>query len=202
MCTATEQILIQSSPHTCQGPNPGQGYSGHHTFSEGRFMGWCGKGGLGTGDPACHDSHSPINPSCLRVPGLTLETQFGLPVCPAGGSQAYIRSHHPTPTSPGPEARWPSRYCWCQELGPGRQGKGWRMCLPLAVPGVESRARQAGVGRGPVRGVLAVPAACPHSTPPTMAPLFPVARQFGGGSSATHAPLNRGQINPLGDGTR
>lgn len=50
------------------------------------------------------NSHSPINPSCLRVPGLTLETQFGLPVCPAGGSQAYIRSHHPTPTSPGPEA--------------------------------------------------------------------------------------------------
>lgn len=54
--------------------------------------------------PCLSDSHSPVNPSCLRVPGLTLETQFGLPVCPAGGSQAYIRSHHPTPTSPGPEA--------------------------------------------------------------------------------------------------
>lgn len=59
--------------------------------------------------------------------------------------------------------------------------------------------RQAGFGRGPARGALTVPVACPHSTPPTMAPLFPVARQFGGGSSVTHAPLNRGQINPLGD---
>lgn len=73
------------------------------------------------------------------------------------------------------------------------------MCLSLAVPGGESRVRQAVSGRGPARGTLAVPVACPHSTPPTMAPLFPVARQFGGGSSVTHAPLNRGQINPLGD---
>lgn len=38
-----------------------------------------------------------------------------------------------------------------------------------------------------------------RTPPPTMAPLFLVARQFGGGSSVTHAPLNRGPINPLGD---
>lgn len=63
-----------------------------------------------------------------------------------------------------------------------------------SVPGRQSLGEVPPVVRWP-----AVPVACPHSTPPTMAPLFPVARQFGGGSSVTHAPLNRGRINPLGD---
>lgn len=84
---------------------------------------------------------------------------------------------------------------WARQAGQGIEdvsasGSTW---------GRECRARQAGFGRGPARGALTVPVACPHSTPPTMAPLFPVARQFGGGSSVTHAPLNRSQINPLGD---
>lgn len=65
----------------------------------------CEKGGWGAGDPACHCSHNPLNPSCLRVPGLTPETPFGLPVFPAGGSQAYILSHQPPPPPrPGPHA--------------------------------------------------------------------------------------------------
>lgn len=181
-------------------------------------MGWCGKGGLGTGpclsrlsqsckpflpEGARTDTRNPVWPSCLpcrRITGIH-PVSSPHPHQPWPRSPCFLEGHGCRHVNVD-RARWPSRYCWCQELGPGRQGKGWRMCLPLAVPGVESRARQPGFGRGPVRGVPAVPAACPHSTPPTMAPLFPVARQFGGGSSATHAPLNRGQINPLGDRTR
>lgn len=65
----------------------------------------CGKGGLGAGDPAGHWSHNPLSPSGLRVPGLTPETPFGLPVFPAGGSQAHILSRQsPPPPGPGPHA--------------------------------------------------------------------------------------------------
>lgn len=75
------------------------------------------------------------------------------------------------------------------------------MCLPLAVPGGENPVRQAGrQSLGEVPPVVCWLCQWPARTPPpTMAPLFLVARQFGGGSSVTHAPLNRGPINPLGD---
>lgn len=167
-------------------------------------------GGLGAGDPACHHSHNPLSPSCLRVPGLTPETPFGLPVFPAGGSQAYILSRQPPPPPvlapvpllpvgsqqsgcPRGQSSGPSRCCWFQEFGPGRRGEGaGRMSLMLAVPGEESPA-SIGQGRRALGEVLPhgaqpVPAVCPHSTTPTMAPLFPAARQFGGGSWATPNP--------------
>jgi hypothetical protein len=186
----------------------GQGYCRQQNLSRESLWSGCEKGGLRAGDPACHCFHcpvGPVSPSCPRVPGLTLETQFGLPVCPAGDHRHTSCLITPPPLAlahkpllPGgswlsacqrrQRSSWLLRCCRCQELGPGRQGKGWRMCLPLAVPGGESRVWQAVSGRGPTRGALAVPVACPHSTPPTMAPLFPVARQFGGGSSVTHAP--------------
>lgn len=126
------------------------------------FWNECGKGGLGAGDPACPWSHNPLSPSTLRVPGLTPETPFGLPVFPAGGSQAYILSlsPHPHPVLahrlPLPAGSRPSgcqrgqswralRCCWGQGFGPGRRGEGaGRMCLPLAVPGGASRAAGAG----------------------------------------------------------
>lgn len=95
--------------HVCQDPNPRPGLNAKvgrpHIFSGGRFMGWVWKRRpWGIGPLSGHCSDNPVSPSCLKVPGLTLETQFGLPVCPAEGSQAYILSHHPTPTSPGPQA--------------------------------------------------------------------------------------------------
>lgn len=129
-CAPGSQPWARVQCYSRAGITPSQG--------EGLWDG-CGKGGLGAEDPVRHCFHNPVSPSCLRVPGLTLETQFGLPVCPAGGSQAYILSHHPTPTSPGPQApaswrvmavcmstwraRWLPRCCWCQNLGPGRHGK-------------------------------------------------------------------------------
>lgn len=149
------------------------------------------------------DTRNPAWPSCLPCRRIT----------------AYIRHVTPPPLALAqkpllPGGSWLSscqhRRSWMAiqvllvpRAWARQAGKGRRMCLPLAVPGVESRVWQAGrQALGEVCGVPTVPAACPHSTPPTMAPLFPVARQFGGGSLATHAPLNRGQINPLGDGTR
>lgn len=201
----------------------GQGYGRHRNVSgEGLWRG-CEKGGLRSGDPACHCSHraGPLSPSCLRVPGLTLETQFGFPVCPAGDHRHTSCPITPPPTSPGPEApaSWRvmavsmSTYTELHgysgaagakslgQAGEARDGRCVRLWQYLRERAECSRAGQAVSGRGPAhaRGAMAVPAACPHSTPPTMAPLFPVARQFGGGSSVTHTPLNRGQINPLGD---
>lgn len=65
----------------------GQGYCRQQNLSGESVWSGCEKGGLRAGDPACHCSYGPVgpvSPSCLMVPGLTLETQFGLPVCPAG----------------------------------------------------------------------------------------------------------------------
>lgn len=41
--------LIQSLSHTCQGPNPGQGYSGYHTFQREGLWDGVGKEALGQG---------------------------------------------------------------------------------------------------------------------------------------------------------
>lgn len=112
----------------------GQGYSRHLNLSgEGLWSGG-EKEGLRAGDPACHSSHGPVSPSCLRVPGLTLETQFGLPVCPAGDYRHTSCLFTPPPLAlvhkpllPGGSwlstcqrrrSSWLPRCCWCQELGP------------------------------------------------------------------------------------
>lgn len=147
-------------------------------------MEWMWKGDFRAGDPACHCSYSPESPSCLRVPGLTLETRFGLPVCPAGDhrhtsgliTQPPLALAH-KPLLPGRSwlsacqrnrARWLLGCCWCRELGLGRQGKGRTEDVSASGStwGREQSAagRQAVFGRGPARGVLAVPVACPHST--------------------------------------
>lgn len=126
----------------------------------------CGNGGLGAGDPACHCSPNPLSPSCLRVPGLTPETPFGLPVFPAGGSQAHILSRQPLPPPcPGPHAPascrvmavWMSTWAelegppgaaGAKSLGQASEVRGLgRMSLTLAVPGGESgSAGRRGVG--------------------------------------------------------
>lgn len=161
----------------------------------------CGKGGLGAGDPAHHHSHNPLSPSCLRVPGLTPETPSGLPVFPAGGSQAYILSRQPPPPPrPGPQAPASCRVMagwmstWAELEGPpdaagarglGQAGevRGLGGC-PCCWQYLGERAgRRAALGEAPPRGVLPGYASSRlYSTPPTKAPLFPAARQFGGGS--------------------
>ena len=98
----------------------------------------CRNGGLGSGDPACHCSHNPLSPSCLRVPGLTPETPFGLPVFPAGGSQAYILSHQPPPPPPPVLAHMPLLPVGSQQSGCQR-GQSSRALQLLLVPRVWAR---------------------------------------------------------------
>lgn len=69
-------IPLPHSHTACQCPNPtGRGCQGTRPQGAGLWN-ECGKGGLGAGDPACHCSHNPLIPSCLRVPGLTPETHL------------------------------------------------------------------------------------------------------------------------------
>lgn len=85
---------------------------------------------------------------------------------------------------------------WASRRG---EGPGGCVCLWLYLGREQSR-RAGGRALGEVPpwcAWLCQQSAALH--PPTMAPLFPAARQFGGGSSATPTPLNRDQINPLED---
>lgn len=149
------------------------------------------------------------------MPGLTLETGFGLPVCPAGDHRHTSGLITPPPLAlahkpllPGGSwlsacqrrPTWLLGCCWCQELRARQARQGTE---DVSASGSTWGREQSAAGRqslGEVPPVVCWLCQWPARTPPpTMAPLFLVARQFGGGSSVTHAPLNRGPINPLGD---
>lgn len=160
-------------PH-CYGPNPRVRLPCRGPPQRAGLRNGLGKGGLVARDPACPCSHNPLSPCCLRVPGLTPETPFGLPVSLAGGSQAHILSHHPPPPpSPGPHApaswrvtaAWMS--AWAELEGPpgaasakslGQQARlgGWEdVCASGSTWG-----REQALGEVPPRGAVAVPAVC------------------------------------------
>lgn len=130
------------------------------------------------------DTRNPVWPSCLpcgRITGI------------------HPVSQSPPPPSPGPQAPASCRVTaiwmstWAELEGPpgaagarglgqagGVRGQGGCVCRWRYL-GEQAECRS--LGEVPPRGaLLAVPAVCPHSGPPTMAPLFPAARQFGGGS--------------------
>lgn len=143
----------------------------------------CGKGGLGAGDPACHrcsQSWKPSWPEGARADTRDLAWPSCLPCRRITGIHPVSspHPHSPRPRSPCfleghghlhvnvDRARSPSRCCWCQELGPGRQGRGGRcVCLWLYLGERAECGRQA--GRLWARSCpWCVPAACPHSLLP------------------------------------
>lgn len=120
------------SSHTCQGPNPGQGYSGHHTFSEEGLWDGVGKEALGQGTlPARTDTRNPVWPSCLpcrRIAGIH-PVSSPHPHQPWPRSPCFLEGHGCRHVNVD-RARWPSRYCWCRELGQaGKARDGGCVCL-------------------------------------------------------------------------
>lgn len=84
----------------------GQGYCRQQNLSGESVWSGCEKGGLRAGDPACHCSPGPVGRKSFLPDGARTDTRNPVwPSClPCRRSQAHILSHHPTPTSPGPQA--------------------------------------------------------------------------------------------------